>query len=117
MVQPSPSLRGGIDWERRHTLSSLPALADDAEWMSGKSRNRLAPALAEASSPPADGIGETGIEPNTVRQSERRVLGFFKEEMGETIARISRSRQAAIEAQERDQDRDRGEDGTRRIVP
>jgi hypothetical protein len=60
---------------------------------------------------------ETGIEPNTVRQSQRRVLGFFKEEMGEMIARISRSRHTATEAQERDQDRDRGEDATSRIVP
>lgn len=60
---------------------------------------------------------ETGIEPNIVRQSEWRVLRFFKEELGEMIARISRSRHTATEAQERDHDRDRGEDATSRIGP
>jgi hypothetical protein len=45
---------------------------------------------------------ETGIEPNIVRQSEWRVLRFFKEELGEMIARLSRSRHTATEAQERD---------------
>ena len=40
----------GIEWERPHTLSWRSALADDAEWMSGKSRSRLAPVLTEASS-------------------------------------------------------------------
>jgi hypothetical protein len=60
---------------------------------------------------------ETGIEPNTVRQSQWRALGFFKEEIGEMIARISRSRHTATEAQERDHDRNRGEDATSRIGP
>jgi hypothetical protein len=60
---------------------------------------------------------ETGIEPNTVRQSAWRVLRFFKEEMGEMIDRIPRSRHTATEARERDHDRDWGEDATSRIGP
>src|SRR5262245_2167674 len=42
--------RRGMEWERPHTLSGRSAEADDAEGMSGKSRNRLAPVLTEASS-------------------------------------------------------------------
>jgi hypothetical protein len=38
------------EWEQPHTLSWRAAWAADAEWMSGKSRNRLAPVLTEASS-------------------------------------------------------------------
>ena len=38
------------EWEQPHTLSWRSAIADDAEWMSGKSRDRLAPVLTEASS-------------------------------------------------------------------
>jgi hypothetical protein len=49
---------------------------------------------------------ETGIEPNTVRQFDGRALRFSKEEMGEMIARISRSRHNATEPQDRDHDRD-----------
>ena len=41
--------RRGVEWERPHTISWWAAAADDAEWMSGKSRNRLAPVLTEAS--------------------------------------------------------------------
>jgi hypothetical protein len=44
----------GVEWERPHTLSWRSAVADHAEWMSGKSRNRLAPVLTEASSWPSD---------------------------------------------------------------
>jgi hypothetical protein len=40
----------GVKWEQPHTLSCRSASADDAEWMSGKSRARLAPVLTEASS-------------------------------------------------------------------
>jgi hypothetical protein len=60
---------------------------------------------------------KTGIETNTVRRFDWRALRFFKEEMGEMIARISRSRHTATEPQERDHDRDRGEDATARIAP
>src|SRR5262245_59919985 len=42
--------RRGVEWERPHTFSWCSAFADDVEWMSGKSRNRLAPVLTEASS-------------------------------------------------------------------
>ena len=49
-VRRGASRRRGIEWERPHTLSWRSAIADDAEWMSGKSRNRLAPVLTEASS-------------------------------------------------------------------
>ena len=41
--------RRGVERERPQTLSSRSAIADEAEWMSGKSRNRLAPVLTEAS--------------------------------------------------------------------
>jgi hypothetical protein len=44
------SRRGGIEWERPYTLSWRSAMADDAEWMSAKSRSRLAPVLIKASS-------------------------------------------------------------------
>jgi hypothetical protein len=44
------SRRRGIEWERPHSVSWHSAIADDAEWVSGKSRNRLAPVLTEASS-------------------------------------------------------------------
>src|SRR6266403_305871 len=37
--------RRWCEWEQPHTLSWRSALADDAEWMSGKSRTRLAPVL------------------------------------------------------------------------
>jgi hypothetical protein len=59
----------------------------------------------------------TGIEHKNVRQFDRRAPSFFKEEMGEMIARISRSRHIATEPQERDHDRDGGEDATARIAP
>ena len=49
-VRRGASRRRGIEWERPHTLSWRSAKADDAEWMSGKSRHRLAPVLTEASS-------------------------------------------------------------------
>src|SRR5262249_27636248 len=49
-VRRGASRRRGIEWERPHTLSWRPAIADDAEGMSGKSSNRLAPVLTEASS-------------------------------------------------------------------
>src|SRR6516225_5261054 len=39
-----------MEWERPHTRSWRSAKADDAEGMSGKSRDRLAPVLTEASS-------------------------------------------------------------------
>ena len=42
--------RRWCEWEQPHTLSWRSATADDAEWMSGKSRARLAPVLTEASS-------------------------------------------------------------------
>src|SRR5262249_12881614 len=38
------------EWGRPHTLSWRAAWAGDAEWLSGKSRNRLALVLIEASS-------------------------------------------------------------------
>src|SRR5262245_17999534 len=41
-----------------YSLMALP-LADDPEWMSGKSRNRLAPVLTEASSWSSDRSGAT----------------------------------------------------------
>jgi hypothetical protein len=41
--------RRGIEWERPHNVSWRSAIADDAEWMSGNSRDRLAPVLTEAS--------------------------------------------------------------------
>jgi hypothetical protein len=72
---------------------------------------------AGAASRPSCVQAETGIEPKSVRQSEWRVLSFFKEEMGRMIARISRSRHTATEARERDHDRDRDEDATSRIGP
>src|SRR5438128_3000831 len=37
--------RRWCEWEQPHTLSWRSASADDAEWMSGKSRARLAPGL------------------------------------------------------------------------
>src|SRR6516165_6132391 len=37
--------RRWCEWEQPHTLSWCSASADDAEWMSGKSRARLAPGL------------------------------------------------------------------------
>src|SRR5208283_3815673 len=49
-VRRGASRRRGIEWERPHTLSWRSTKVDDAEWMSGKSRNRLAPVLTEASS-------------------------------------------------------------------
>jgi hypothetical protein len=49
-VRRGGSRRRGMEWERPHTLSGRSAQADDAEGMSGKSRNRLAPVLTEASS-------------------------------------------------------------------
>ena len=49
-VRRGASRRRGCEWERPHTLSWCSAKADDAEWMSGKSRDRLAPVLTEASS-------------------------------------------------------------------
>jgi hypothetical protein len=49
-VRRGASRRRGIEWERPHTLSWRSAMADDAEWMFGKYRNRLAPILTEASS-------------------------------------------------------------------
>jgi hypothetical protein len=49
-VRRGASRRRGIEWERPDTLSWRPAMADDAEWMSGKSRNRLAPVLTDTSS-------------------------------------------------------------------
>jgi hypothetical protein len=49
-VRRGAARRRGIEWERPHTLSWRSALADDAEWMSGKSRNRLAPVLTGVSS-------------------------------------------------------------------
>jgi hypothetical protein len=49
-VRLGASRRRGIEWERPHTLSWRSAIADDAEWMSGKSRHRLALVLTEASS-------------------------------------------------------------------
>ena|SRR5438093_9433609 len=42
--------RRWCEWEQPHTLSWRSATADDAEWMSGKFRARLAPVLTEASS-------------------------------------------------------------------
>src|SRR5262249_33704941 len=42
--------RRRCEWGQPHTLSWRAAWAADAEWMSGKSRNRLAPVLTEASS-------------------------------------------------------------------
>src|SRR5215510_1529849 len=43
--------RRWCEWEQPHTLSWRTAAADDAEWMSGKSRDRLALlVLTEASS-------------------------------------------------------------------
>src|SRR5215831_8780815 len=49
-VRRGASRRRGVEWERPYTLSWRSAEVDDAEWMSGKSRNRLAPVLTEASS-------------------------------------------------------------------
>ena len=42
--------RRWCEWEQPHYLSWCSASADDAEWMFGKSRTRLAPVLTEASS-------------------------------------------------------------------
>jgi transposase len=42
--------RRWCEWGQPHTLSWHAASAADAEWMSGKSRNRLAPVLTKASS-------------------------------------------------------------------
>src|SRR5262249_288168 len=42
-----------------YSLMALP-LADDAEWMSGKSRNRLAPVLTKASSWTSDRRAQRG---------------------------------------------------------
>ena len=42
--------RRWCEWEQPHTLSWRSAAADDAEWMSGKSRARLAPVLTDGSS-------------------------------------------------------------------
>jgi hypothetical protein len=44
-VRRGASRRRGIEWERPHTVSWRSAIADDAEWLSGKSRNRLAPSI------------------------------------------------------------------------
>src|SRR6516225_5285567 len=42
--------RRWCEWGQPHNVSWRAALAADAEWMSGKSRNRLAPVLTKASS-------------------------------------------------------------------
>lgn len=42
--------RRWCEWEQPHTRSWRSAAADDAEWMSGKFRNRLALVLTEGSS-------------------------------------------------------------------
>src|SRR5262249_46590582 len=42
--------RRRCEWEQPHYVSWRPAWAGDAEWMFGKSRTRLAPALTKASS-------------------------------------------------------------------
>src|SRR6516162_10937000 len=44
-VRRRAARRRGVEWEQPHTLSWCSASADDAEWMSGKSRARLAPGL------------------------------------------------------------------------
>jgi hypothetical protein len=48
-VRRGASQRRGVEWERPNTFAWCSAKADDAEWMSGKSRHRLAPVLTEAS--------------------------------------------------------------------
>jgi len=48
------------EWEQPYTLSWRSASADDAEWMSGKSRARLAPVLTGGSSWMSD-LGGLGI--------------------------------------------------------
>jgi hypothetical protein len=55
-TQVAPGARHGAvrrrrcEWGQPHTLSGRAAWAADAEWMSGKSRTRLAPVLTEAPS-------------------------------------------------------------------
>src|SRR5262245_20074309 len=59
-VRRGASRRRGMEWERPYTLSWRSAKADDAEGMSGKSRNRLAPVLTEASSWTSDRRAQRG---------------------------------------------------------
>src|ERR1043166_3122235 len=50
-VRHGATRRRWREWEQPHTISWRSAVADDAEWMSGKSRDRLALlVLTEASS-------------------------------------------------------------------
>src|SRR5262245_30714552 len=49
-VRPGAARRRRCEWGQPHTLSWRPAAAGDAEWISGKSRTRLAPALTDAPS-------------------------------------------------------------------
>src|SRR5262249_1768220 len=49
-VRHGASRRRWCEWEQPHTFSWRSASAGDAEWMSGKSRARLAPILTETSS-------------------------------------------------------------------
>src|SRR5262249_33256488 len=52
-----------------YNLSWRSALADDAEWMSGKSRDRLAPVLTEASSWTSDRRAQVSGRSNELRGS------------------------------------------------
>src|SRR5262249_2954073 len=49
-VRHGAARRRRCEWEQPHNVSWRPAAAGDAEWMSGKSRARLAPALTKAPS-------------------------------------------------------------------
>jgi hypothetical protein len=64
--------RRGVEWERPHTLSWRSAIADYAEWMSGKSRDRLAPGLTEASSWTTVRRVQDDIRPKRIAEPELR---------------------------------------------
>src|SRR5262249_53578455 len=77
--------RRWCEWEQPHTLSWRAAWAADAEWMSGKSRNRLAPDFTEASSwmsvrraPDTSACARMSIRPTCEKlRTSEHVLGRF----------------------------------------
>ena len=70
--------RRWCEWEQPHYLSWCSASADDAEWMFGKSRTRLAPVLTEASSwmsDPAqrqDYVGDDQVRQEEAGEEQKR---------------------------------------------
>src|SRR6516164_2015043 len=67
--------RRWCEWERPHYVSWRPAAAGDAEWMSGKSRSRLAPVLTEAPSWMSD-LSALGTTASARRSRRRMALNY-----------------------------------------